>query len=307
LREIPHSQNCIVKHKRKIILSNLNITFFNELEKINQKPEPFQFYTADGLWTDPHTSEQMLKYHLNENVDISSRNSDFIKRSLEWIISKFNVNADTKIADFGCGPGLYTLPLANAKAQVTGIDFSNTSIQYAIKAVAEKNLTIEYINQNYLEYQTDQRFDLIIMIMCDFCALSPDQRKTMLDKFHELLAPGGAVLLDVYSLNAFDAKQEAAICQANQLDGFWSPEKYYGFVNTFKYEEQKVILDKYTIIEANRTRTIYNWLQYFSSESLEQEFTNAGFVAEKFYADVAGSTFDPNADEFAVIAKKKNK
>ena len=33
---------------------------FKELEKINERPEPFQFYTASDLWTDEHTSEQML-------------------------------------------------------------------------------------------------------------------------------------------------------------------------------------------------------------------------------------------------------
>lgn len=278
---------------------------FQKLQKINQRPKPFQFYTADALWADPHTSKQMLKYHLNGDVDLSSRNADFIKRSIEWIISNFKVNSDTKIADFGCGPGLYTLPLAKAKAKVTGIDFSKNSIAYAKQEAAENNLKIQYINQNYLDYQSDKRFDLIIMIMCDFCALSPEQRKTMLNKFHDLLNPGGAVLLDVYSLNAFNARQELATYQLNLLDGFWSPEKYYGFLNTFKYEQQKVILDKYTIVEANRTRTVYNWLQYFTTESLQEEFEKAGFTAENFYADVAGSTFEPNADEFAVIATKK--
>jgi hypothetical protein len=29
---------------------------FEELERINERPEPFQFYTASDLWTDEHTS-----------------------------------------------------------------------------------------------------------------------------------------------------------------------------------------------------------------------------------------------------------
>jgi hypothetical protein len=33
---------------------------FAELEKINARPEPFEFYTASDLWTDEHTSKQML-------------------------------------------------------------------------------------------------------------------------------------------------------------------------------------------------------------------------------------------------------
>ena len=112
------------------------------------------------------------------------------------------------------------------------------------------------------------------------------------------------MLLDVYSLTAFDQREEAATYETNLLNGFWSPNKYYGFLNTFKYEEEKVVLDKYTLIEASRTRTVYNWLQYFSPEALAREFAECGFTKEKLYADVTGSPFDPKAEEFAVVAKK---
>ena len=46
---------------------------FRELKEINSRPAPFQFYTADELWTNEHTSKQMLEYHLNESLDLSSR------------------------------------------------------------------------------------------------------------------------------------------------------------------------------------------------------------------------------------------
>jgi len=277
---------------------------FNDLEKINLRPEPFEFYTAGDLWTDAHTSEQMLAYHLNSELDVSSRKADFIDRSVAWIVSHFHVGAGTKIADFGCGPGLYTTRLAKQQAVVTGIDFSKRSIQYARNVAESERLSIRYINQNYLEVETTDRFDLILMIMCDYCALSPAQRKKMLSTFFTILEPGGCVLLDAYSLAAFDKKEETAIYEANHLNGFWSPNKYYGFLNRFKYEDEKVVLDKFTIIEANRTRTVYNWLQYFSPEALKAEFAACGFAIDNLYSDVAGGPFNALSDEFAVVAKK---
>jgi len=278
---------------------------FEELEEINTRPKPFEFYTASDLWTDDHTSKQMLSFHLNEEIDVSSRNAAFIDRSVEWISSHFNVGDGTKIADLGCGPGLYAMRLAKKRADVTGIDFSKRSIQYAQEAAKKERLSIQYLNQDYLELETDNRFHLILMIMCDFCALSPIQRTKMLEKFHTILEPGGSVLLDVYSLRAFEQREETAMYEANLLDGFWSPNKYYGFLNTFKYQKEKVILDKYTIIEVNRTRTVYNWLQYFSPEILEKEFTECGFIVEDLYSDVAGSTYSPENTEFAVVARKQ--
>lgn len=276
---------------------------FQELIEINSRPNPFQYYTAEELWTDEHTSKQMLKHHLNESTDAASRNKKFNDRSVEWIASHFKVVENTEIADFGCGPGLYTTPLAERGAKVTGIDFSKNSLEYAKQVAQQKGITINYVHSNYLDFMTGQRFDLLTMINGDFCALSPEQRKTMLSKFSLFLKPNGRVLLDVYSLNSFNQKEESAIYELNQLNGFWSPQDYFCFVNTFKYEKEKVTLDKYTIFEETRTRVVYNWLQYFSTESLTKEFEDNGLKIESFLSDVAGSNFDSDSLEFAVIAK----
>ena len=277
---------------------------FEQLEMINERPRPFEFYTASELWDDDYVSKQMLAYHLNEDVDLASRKAAFIDRSVDWIASRFDVKAGTKIADFGCGPGQYSTRLAKRQADVTGIDFSRNSIRYAREWADREGVSVRYQRQNYLEFQSDVRFDLIIMIMCDFCVLSPDQRKKLLTIFGSELAPTGSILLDVESLKAFEQREEGASYAENLMDGFWSAEKYYGFLNTFKYEREKVALDKYTIVEPSRTRTIYNWFQHFSPDSLSAEFADCGFSIEGRYADVAGTPFDGDAAEFAVVARK---
>ncbi len=277
---------------------------FAELGDINSRPEPFEFYTARDLWTDEHRSKQMLAYHLNTAIDVSSRRGEFIDRSVEWIVSHFQIGPQSRIADFGCGPGLYATRLAKRGVRVTGIDFSHSSIEYAREIATKERLDIQYVNRDYLDFEAEDRFDLILMIMCDFCALSPAQRRQMLEKFHRFLLPGGAILLDVYSLNAFGQRVEAASYELNLLDGFWSPNKYYGFHNTFRYTEEKVVLDKYTIVEAGQSLIVYNWLQYFSAESLRQEFESVGFTVESSFADVAGTPFSETAKEFAVVGRK---
>lgn len=278
---------------------------FSQLEKINCRPEPFEFYTAADLWTDEYTSRQMLAYHLNTDIDVASRRGEFIDKSVAWIHSHFNVGSGTRIADFGCGPGLYTNKLARLDANVTGIDFSERSLNHASSTASQAGLEVAYINRNYLEFETRNRFDIVMMIMCDFCALSPSQRMAMLRKFYSMLLPGGSLLLDVYSLNAFNQRKEVSSYEVNQLHGLWSAEKYYGFLNTFKYQNEKVVLDKYTIIESEGIRTVFNWLQYFSPQSLQTEFDEAGFTQLKLYGDVAGSAFDAIASEFAIVGKRK--
>lgn len=280
---------------------------FNKLAEINSRPEPFEFYTAEELWNDEYTSKKMLEFHLNESVDLSSRNRDFIARSAKWIVSYFGVGSNFKIADFGCGPGLYTTLFAENHADVTGIDFSKRSIVYAENQANEKGLDIAYYNENYLEFETEKKFDLITMIFCDFCALSPSQRKVLLNKFSGLLKPGGSLLLDVYSLNPFNSLVESSTYELNQMDNFWSSEDYYGFLNTFKYDKEKVSLDKYTVIEKERTRIIYNWLQYFSLDSITKEIEESGLEVKEFFSDVAGAPFSKDSSEIAITAVKPGK
>jgi cyclopropane fatty-acyl-phospholipid synthase-like methyltransferase len=278
---------------------------FNQLEEINFHPKPFEFYTARELWTDKYTSTQMLSFHLNGNVDISSRKLSFINKSVNWIISQFDIHEGKSIIDFGCGPGLYTERLAKTNATITGIDFSKNSIEYARNRAANEKLNIHYVNQDYLEFNSNNKYDLIIMIFCDYCALSPEQRKVLLEKFKILLKMDGSILLDVYSLNAFNQTKESTAYAVNHENNFWSPEKCYEFLNTFKYDDVKVTLDKYTIIERNRTRKIFNWLQYFDKASLTKEFAESGMKIEEYLGNVAGDEFNIDGNEFAIVAKTR--
>lgn len=108
-------------------------------------------------------------------------------------------------------------------------------------------------------------------------------------------------MFDVYSIVAFDARKERATYELNMMDGFWSAQDCYCFLNTFKYHAEKVVLDTYSLFEAQRHRTIFNWLAYFSAESLDDELARAGLVTLERYADVAGTPYHVTSSEFAVV------
>ena len=280
----------------------LNSTMFEQLSEIVRRPAPFSEYTAPDLWNDPHIAGRMLAFHLEPSLDVASRNHEFIGRSAEWMTSRFGLGPGASAIDFGCGPGLYAERLARLGMDVTGIDFSSNSIRHAREHARSEGLDIEYVEANYLEFTTDRRFDLAVMIMCDFCALSPDQRAVMLDTFRSVLAPGGTVVLDVYSPGMFGAQEESVAFAPNLMDGFWADSEYHGFQQTFKYEQELLLLDKYTIVEPARTRTIYNWLQCFTPAALEREFRDHGLRITERVGSVAGDPYDPDSTEFAVAA-----
>ena len=246
----------------------------------------------------------MLTFHLNGDIDVASRKISFIDQSVAWLVSRFDLDKGGQVIDFGCGPGLYTARLAERGASVTGVDFSARSIDYARAYARRNNLYVNYQRANYLDFDVTGKFDLILMIMCDFCALSPVQRAILLQKFTSIVSAEGHIVLDVYSHNAFRQRRESSTYEKNLLKGFWSRNPYYGFLNVVKYESEKVVLDKYTIVESQRTWEVYNWLQYFTVETLEQEFKAAGLEIEEVFSNVAGEPFDAEALEFAVVVRR---
>ena len=126
-----------------------------------------------------------------------------VKALAAHLADRFALGAGRRVADFGCGPGLYTTRFAGTGAEVTGIDVSRRSIDHARNEAREQGLRIDYVQANYLDCRLQPGYDLITLIYCDLCPLSPDQRRRLLTTFHDLLADGGSVLLDVFTLQAF--------------------------------------------------------------------------------------------------------
>ena len=277
---------------------------FRTLEHINRRPEPHAAYTAAALWTAPDISEMMLRYHLDGEVDLASRRTAFIASSAEWIRSEFELGPGRSVLDLGCGPGLYANRLARSGAAVTGVDFSERAVDYARAEAQREGIEVDYVVADYLGYETDQRFDLATLIMCDYCALSPSQRADLIARVERLLKPEGAFLFDVYSLPYFETWEERVAYGPDMMDGFWSAREYYGFLNTFVYEEEKLVLEKYVIVEADRTVEFLNWFQHFDPGSLAAELAAGGLVVDALLADVAGAPYEPDAAEFAVIARR---
>lgn len=281
---------------------------YAQLEFINRKPTLYEKFTSDLLWTDPYTSMKMLELHTDPEQELASRKESFIEASVAWIAKEFELGSGSRVCDFGCGPGLYTQRFAQLGAQVTGIDFSQRSIDYAREQAIAAQLDINYVHQDYLSYSSSERFDLITMIYCDFCALTDEGRRTILQKFAQLLSGDGALVLDVFTTRRFDAVQEEMSYTQSSTDSvmssFWSADPYYVFSNTFRYEAERIFLTKYTIVEAQATREVFNWLKCFDLEELKALFRDCGLQITATYRDVAGRAYETGSDVMAVVAKK---
>jgi SAM-dependent methyltransferase len=169
--------------------------------------------------------------------------------------------------------------LAAAGHDVTGVDLSKRSIDYARKSAQEKDLDIKYINRNYLELELSEKFDLAIMIFCDFDVLNPEERNGLLEKIYSALKPGGMFVFDT-----MNDKTPAAMRPGERTwetagsGGFWKAEPYLAFSESFHYEGDKVILSQTIVYSEPDDYRVYRfWTNYYNVDDLKPVLKERGF------------------------------
>jgi len=246
---------------------------YTELDSLADRPAPFADADAAQLWTDPHVSNAMLEYHLDDAHGLASRPKAQIAEICRNLNRRLPL-AGAHVLDLGCGPGLYAGHYLAFGAQVTGIDFSPASVAYARAALPDA----EIHQANYVDCDLGEgRFDLICLVYGDVCALSPDQRHHLFGKVHAALKPKGRFVLDAFPVTQFEDVIEELTLARNLMDGFWSAQPYVGIKQVLTYPHLALRLDRYLIADPCSVRIVSNWLQYLYPEQLKAELVQAGF------------------------------
>lgn len=267
------------------------------------KPTPYTPGTAQ-MWVDEYISTQLLQVHLNQNVELGSRKESTITKTISWIFDKVD-GSQLAILDLGCGPGLYTEKMAKLGHQVTGVDFSANSIEYAKMSAHKKKLNISYRQQDYFTLTEENQYDLIMMIFTDFGVISPEQRTCLLAKIHKALKPGGTFIFDVLNDNA-SLKEPGQRDWEMVESGFWRQGPYLTLIESFYYEKEDVTLKQYVVIEEDGGYEVYRfWAHTFSHSDVNRIFLKAGFNTVNCYENVVPDSELCSSDSVTFCTVKK--
>ncbi|MTI49932.1 MAG: class I SAM-dependent methyltransferase [Firmicutes bacterium] len=275
----------------------------NKLLKLSQKPNLFEKSETD-FWDDEHISKKMLEAHLNPDWDAASRKISTINSSVEWLENDIFPNKDIKILDLGCGPGLYDFKLAKRGYSITGIDFSKRSINYAKKSATESNLDIKYIYQDYLTIDFESEFDVIMLIFCDFGALTNDERDILLNKVYRALKPGGIFIFDIFTDRNRD-ERDLGKSWGISKDGFWNKKPYLSLTETFIYSEDDTFLDQTIVMTEDEDINIYRLFNhYYTKSTITNTLNQFGFKNHAYYSDITGKEYSEESKTLAVVTTK---
>ncbi|WP_421726341.1 class I SAM-dependent methyltransferase [Bauldia sp.] len=271
------------------------------MRDLAQRPAPFSRSTVRDLWTRPWLAKQMLDFHVSQDTDLASRRKTTIDRTVDWIDSALGLSGKT-VCDLGCGAGLYARRLAAKGADVTGIDFSTGAIAYARAHTPEP---VRYRVADYLADALPSGFDLVTLIYYDYCVMPPSQRAALLTRMRDMLNLEGHIVFDVVGMGAFEKVQEHTSIEERAMDGFWAEGDYVTVKRVFVYPSEKITLDRYLIVEPDQHWDIFNWLQYFTPESIGRELNAADLAIDLLAGDLTGRPLVPDGDALGIIASRR--
>jgi len=272
-----------------------------KLKGLSGKPSLFE--PGDGeIWTDEHISEYLLRAHLDPERDMASRRNQTIKQSCQWIVSRCGLGEGSKVIDLGCGPGLYCTELSRYGLDVTGVDFSKRSIEYAKE---HRDPDIEFIHGNYLDVEISGNYDAALVIYYDFGVLSEDDQDRLLERVSSLLKEGGYFVFDVLTPSHPEAGDETTRWTVKEDGGFWSSDSYVELFNRYYYPDDQVKLDQYIIINKNGEADVYRiWHRFFTASQISALLKKHGFVIEDFYGELIGTPNESGAEAMGIVARK---
>lgn len=278
------------------------MSLYDDLCNLMKQPTLYE-QTDVAFWDDEHISRGMLEAHLDPVFEGASRSFTFMDQSVDWIRAVASPATHPRVLDLGCGPGLYAERFARAGYEVTGVDLSRRSLDYARRIAEEQELATDYRCQNYLELDLDGTFDVAVMIYCDFGALSADDRRVLLRRMYERLRPGGILVLDVFSLCKLNAFEERTTWEEYPAGGFWNPNPHLEVQRSCRLNDT-VSLEQIAVIAPEGVKSYHLWNTYFVPASFSAELEAAGFEVTELVGDAAGAPLDDASLTICAIAHK---
>ncbi len=165
----------------------------------------------------------------------------FMRQSGEVIVESLKIKPPLRALDLGCGDGTTALPLAQAGADVTGIDIARHLIEAAKRRAAEAGLTnvkFQEGDASNLEGVRDHSFDLVLTMFGAMFAPKPfDAAKEMV----RVTKPGGRIVMGNWIPN-----DPTFVSQLLKISSAFTPPPPEGFISPITWGVESHVIERFS-------------------------------------------------------------
>ncbi|MCE1248645.1 MAG: class I SAM-dependent methyltransferase [Firmicutes bacterium] len=223
-------------------------------------------------WFDDFFDDSYLKTYTHLNWERTSRDADLITHLL-------GLTPELDILDIPCGFGRHSIELTKRGYKVTGVEYSQTQIDFAERLMVEHNAPFEIIHADMRFLNIDKKFDILFNYFTSFGYFSDEENEKTLLNFFTVLKPGGRILLDIGNRDAI-LKQFQPACVTRLEDGTM-------FVEERKYDPLTGRMSAVHTIVSPDGRITERMLDHrsYTAYELIAMFKSAGFEILNVYGD----------------------
>ena len=134
----------------------------------------------------------------------------FVDNDIDFYTNKFK-EFGGKVLEIGCGTGRVTIPLLEAGADITAVDYSQKMLEQLESKIGSTNVSIEIVLQDVRRLHLENKYNLIIFPYRGFQSLlSVEDQINALTSIRDHLNFGGRLIIDLFlpSRDLFDQKPD---------------------------------------------------------------------------------------------------
>lgn len=222
-------------------------------------------------------------------------------RSASYEIDNLLMLADLKpgsaVLDSCCGQGRHSIILADRGMIVTGVDITKPYLDTARKRSAEKDLDIEFVHEDILNFVRDDYYDGATNLYNSLGYFEdPDDDLVYFKNIYRSLKSGGKFIIECTGKEVL--ARDFRDCFWYEYDDFKILVEYAVNLNWTELETRWIFLK-----EGKETDAVFRH-RIFSALELAGLLSDAGFSTVAFYGDYDGSLYDHRAQRLIAIAEK---
>ncbi len=199
------------------------------------------------------------------------------------------------VLDLCCGPGRYTVPLAQRGLEVTAVDLSPFLLEKAREHARAAGVAPEFVRSDMREFVRPHAFDAILNLHTSFGYFQHrDDDGRVVANMYESLRPGGTAVIEVVGKELqgrrgdriTDLRDGSTCIQRTQVTDDWSSLK-----------------SEWIVVRGESARRYRFTHRLYSGFELRTLMEGAGFSVSLF-GDYAGKAYDSHALRLIAIGRK---
>jgi 2-polyprenyl-3-methyl-5-hydroxy-6-metoxy-1,4-benzoquinol methylase len=242
-------------------------------------------------WWEKYFDESYIKLYAHTENSAASE--------VEGILRMLNISPPSRILDLCCGFGRHSLILARQGYEVTGLDISQSFLDYARRKADEQGIFIELERRDMRDIQHAEEFDAVINLFTAFGFFNCEEDDLkVLKGVARALKPDGQFIID--TINRDYVIHSGQFQTFNKRNGTIILEERF-----FDFFKSRLEIVNHLVDNVNGDRKLESSFRLYTLREMLDMFNRSGLMLTDVYGDFDGSQYSGKSPRMILVARRQ--